>query len=78
MNPPLSCPASVSANNHSVDRHRDLLGDSVQAIRTVVNNLDFVDKHVLSSYLDKIKSLKGKLLGLKKNTLPHSDVEERV
>ena len=47
----------------------DLLGDSVCSIRRVVNNPDHVDAHVLTKYMNKIKSLKVELEGLKKEIL---------
>ena len=41
-------------------------------------NPDFVDAHVLTSYRDEMRSLKGELQGLKKDILSLEDIGEWV
>ena len=41
-------------------------GSAPETIRRVVKRLDFVDTHVLTNYVDEIRSLEGDLQGLKK------------
>ena len=51
-----SVPAPASTNDRLVNRHLDLLWNSVQTIRRAVKNPDFADAHVLRSYQNKIES----------------------
>ena len=62
--PQPSDPTPLFTNNRLVDRHMDFLEDLVRTIRRAVETSDFVDTHVLTSYLDDIRSLEGELKGL--------------
>ena len=62
--PQLSVPAQSFVNDRLVDRQLDLLGDSVRAIKRVVDSPDLVNAHVLTNHMDEIKSLKGELQGI--------------
>ena len=64
--PQPSIPALVSTNDRLVDRHLDLLGDSVQGIKRAVENPDCVDAHLLISYQDKVRSLEKSCKGSRK------------
>lgn len=69
-------PSRVFQHLHMVNRHLILRNGSVQTIKRVVENRDFVDAHVLRSYLDKITKLEGELQGLYISTL--EDIGELV
>lgn len=56
-----SVPVPLSTNSRSVNRHLDFVEESIEPIRRVVRNSDFVDKPVLRSYFEEIGSLKGEL-----------------
>ena len=55
------------------DRQLDIVEGSVLAIKGNVENPQAVDVHVLTNYLDKIKSLKGILEGLEKEIVSLAD-----
>ena len=76
--PQPSVPSPASVNIRMVDRQQNLLGDSVQTIKRAVEDPDLVDAHVLTSYLDEIKSLESDLQGLKKGILSFDNMGERV
>ena len=60
------------------DRQLDLFWDLVETIRRVVENPDFVDTHMLTSYLDPTRSFEGELQRLKKDILSLDDMGECV
>ena len=55
----LSDSSPGSTNNLLVDIHMDLLGNFIQTIRRAIETPDFMDTHMLMSYLDEVSSLKG-------------------
>ena len=61
-----------------MDRQLDLLADSVRTNKKAIENPDLVDTHILTSYLDEIRSYEGELQGLKKDILSLEDIRERV
>ena len=46
-----------------------MMDGSVKAIKRVLKNPEVVDLHVLSNFMDKVKSLEGELSELKKELL---------
>ena len=76
--PQLTAPTPASTNNRLVDRYLNFLEDSVQTIRKAVKTPDLVDTHVLTGYLDEIRSLEGELQGLKHKIFSLDDIRERM
>ena len=65
-------------NNRLVDRHLDFLKDSVRTMRRAVKTPELADAHVSTSYLEKIRSVEGERLELKKEIFSLDDVRELV
>ena len=72
----IPAPGSTCTNDCLVDRHLYHLGDSVH--RRAVERPNNVDTHVLTNYLDKIRSLEGELQGLRKYILSLDDKGEHT
>ena len=72
--PQVTAPTPWSTNNCVVDRHLDPLEDSAQTIRKVVVKPDFVDTHMLTNYLNKIRTLEGEPPGLNKDIFSPDDM----
>ena len=60
-----------------IDKQLGILDCSVMGIRGSVE-LVFADVHVLSNYLEKIKSLEGKLVVLEKEIVSLADFRRRL
>ena len=52
-------PAQILTNDRFADKQLDLLSGSVRSIREVLKNPDLIDTHVLSNYMERIKSRGG-------------------
>ena len=69
----LDDPAQATVKGRIVDRQLDIVEGSVTAIKRNVENPANVDVLILTNYLDKMKSLKGKLEGLEKEIVSLND-----
>ena len=68
----------ASTTDRLVDRQLDLLADSVRTIKRAIEHPELVDMHVLTSYLEKIRSLEAELQGARKEVLLLDDYGGRV